>query len=206
MRYEPMDTVDRKDRVLPEGLRRLIDDELQEGETLWWTGQPIGKRAAWRALPGVLFAIPWTGFAVYWVIGASGFQWPGFPNGFNYFSLFGMLFVLIGLYVLGSPIWAMRKAKRTAYALTDRRVIIVESGRSTRVRSYRRHQITELSRKQRVDGSGDVILAHKTRTDSEGDKFTTDVGFLDIPDVKAVEVMVRDMMLLAGDAGQDAAV
>ena len=54
------------------------------------------------------------------------------------FPLFGLPFVMVGVGMLSSPFWLRRRAKRTCYALTDRRAILWEAGwfGSVEVRSY----------------------------------------------------------------------
>lgn len=146
-----------------------------------------------RSLPIVLFGIPWTAFALFWIAGASGFQIPEFKEGSDLFPLFGIPFVLVGFGMLGSPFWMMRKARKTAYVLTNNRVIIFDGGRSTTIRSFGPDRLTDLRRKQRTDGSGDLIFERKVSYDSDGDRQTTDHGFLAIPDVKMVEDMVRQL-------------
>lgn len=199
------------DVILPERLERLIDDELEQDEVKVWVGQPIPGRAARRTWGAVAFGIPWTAFALFWTAGAAGFTWPpasggGGWSGFSLFPLFGLPFILVGCVMLSSPYWARRNARRTAYVLTDRRAIVFAGGRSTAVKSFRADQLREVSRTQRADGSGDVVFTKKVRVDSDGDKQATDVGFLDVRDVKYVETLVKDLVLMSGDAGGQAGV
>ena len=179
---------------LPSRLRALIEAELSDDEKVTWIGAPIPGRFAMRSLPIVLFAIPWTAFAVFWMAGASGFQIPNFKQGFDFFPLFGIPFLLIGIGMLSSPYWMMRKAKKTAYVLTTTRAIIFDGGFSTTIRSFRPVRLKDLRRKQRSDGSGDLILERKLSYDNDGDRRTTDHGFFAISDVKAVEDMVRQLV------------
>lgn len=179
---------------LPFGLRSLIEAELDGDEKATWIGTPIPSRYATRTIPIVLFGIPWTAFALFWIAGASGFQMPDFEQGFGFFPLFGIPFVLVGFGMLSSPFWAMLKAKRTAYVITTTRAIIFDGGFSTTIRSFDPDRLTDLRRKQRPDGSGDLIFERSLSYDSDGDRRTTDHGFLAISDVKAVEDMIRQLV------------
>jgi len=109
-------------------LDSMIRAELQPSETITWTAGPNPRRMARKAWFLVLFGIPWTGFAIFWMIGAAGFKLPDFSSGEGIahvcFSLFGLPFVLIGLAMLSAPYWAARKAAATAYVITNRRVIL----------------------------------------------------------------------------------
>src|SRR5437763_9868076 len=126
------------DDLLSPELAALVDAELASGERMVWVGQPIPSRYARGSLAIVLFGIPWTAFAIFWMAGVSGFKIPNLTRGFGWFPLFGIPFVLIGLGMLSTPFWVRRKARRTAYVITDRRAIVVEGGawRSVTIRSF----------------------------------------------------------------------
>ena len=99
---------------LPDSLRagQPLENELDEGETVVWVGRPSTRRMLWRALPIVLFAIPWTAFAIFWTFGAAGFKVPDFQQGFDFFPLFGIPFILIGLGMFSSPYWVAEVRRR----------------------------------------------------------------------------------------------
>jgi len=193
--------------TLPEELDARVRSELDQNEQLLWVGQPRPGRLARQALPLVLFGIPWTAFSLFWIAMASGMLFganrPGGP--FNaitiIFPVFGLPFVVIGLAMLSAPYWVRRKAKRTCYALTDRRAIVWEAGHfgSVEVRSYGPKDLTKIRRVQYPDGSGDLIFeevisfgqtSRGARTTS-----TTRHGFLAIPDVRAIEELLRKALL-----------
>ncbi len=171
---------------LPLSISRLVDAELRTGEQVVWVGQPIPSRFARRSIAFVLFGIPWTAFALFWIAGASRFKIPDFSKGFDFFPLFGIPFVLVGLGMLSSPFWMRRKALKTAYVITDQRAIVLGAGAfgSTTVRSFDPDRLKDLRRVQKSDGTGDLIFE---RTWSQGDKQATDHGFLAIANVREVE-------------------
>ncbi|MBE9031993.1 hypothetical protein IQ266_19840 [filamentous cyanobacterium LEGE 11480] len=53
------------DLHLPPKLRRQVDSELQPGEAIRWIQQPIPKFFTPSSTIAVLFAIPWTSFALF---------------------------------------------------------------------------------------------------------------------------------------------
>ena len=189
-----MDTFTTDLRELPVRLRTLIEGELQDAEKITWIGQPIPRRFGMRSLPIVLFGIPWTAFALFWIAGASGFQIPDFKDGFDFFPLFGIPFVLVGFGMLSSPFWMRRKAKKTAYVLTNNRAIVFDGGFATTVRSFGPDRLTDLRRTQRPDGSGDLVFERKLSYDTDGDRRSTDIGFFAVPEVKMVEDLVRQLV------------
>lgn len=180
---------------LPPELRSQVELELQSGERIVWMDQPIPGRLARGSIAIVLFGIPWTAFAIFWVgmaaKGVSSMQ--GGAIGWL-FPLFGVPFILIGLGMLSSPYWIRRSARRSAYVITDRRAIIFQAGwrGSVNVRSFEPSALTgELQRKQYGDGSGDLIFTQEFRRGSKGREYTTNIGFMAVRDVKGVEEMVR---------------
>jgi hypothetical protein len=182
---------------LPREVRSQVEMELQSGERIAWMDQPIPGRMARGSLGLVIFGIPWTAFAVFWMVMAA----KGVSNTKGgaitwLFPLFGLPFVLIGIGMLSSPYWARRRAQRMAYVITDRRAIIFQGGwrGSVNVRSFEPSTLKgDLQRKQHADGSGDLIFAQELRRGSKGRQYTANIGFLAVRDVKAVEEMVRTL-------------
>jgi len=185
---------------LPPELAALVGAELEAGERIAWVGQPDPRRFAWASVFAVLFAIPWTAFAIFWMCGAAGFKMPTFQHGWDLFPLFGLPFVLVGFGMLSTPYWLRRKAQRTVYVITDRRAVILDGGwwRSITVRSFSPDRLKDLRRVQRPDGSGDLLFERTWRTDSEGSRQFTDHGFLGVRDVKMVERLIKQLTQSAG--------
>lgn len=179
--------------LLPGRLGDRLQDELGDNEHILWLGQPIPRRFALTSLPAVLFAIPWTAFALFWIAGASGFKVPDFSKGFDFFPLFGVPFVLIGLAMLSAPLWMIRKAKRTAYVITDRRAIIFSGGFSINIRSFSPEAFGNTERRQRADGSGDIVFADNLSYTGDNCRPIARAGFIAIPNVKEAERLLRDV-------------
>ena len=178
----------------PSYLRALIESELEGGERIDWAGKPVPALFAFRSVPILLFAIPWTAFSLFWIAGASGFEVPSFKETADFFPLFGLPFLLIGLAMLSAPLLGLRNAKKTAYVLTNKRAIIFAGGFSTTIRSFDSTRLRDLRRKQRANGTGDLIFERRLSLDADGDRQTTDHGFLAIANVKEVEGMVRKLV------------
>ena len=75
--------------------------------------------------------------------------------------------------------------------ITDRRAITFLSGFRTTIRSYFSDDLDGLYRSERNDGSGDVIIGHVARRDSDGDAYNTKHGFFGVADAKATEDRLR---------------
>jgi hypothetical protein len=105
-----------------------ISPMLRPGERVLWHGQPDVKayslRGAWYLVP---FSLLWGGFAIFWEISAVR------AGAGLFFGLWGIPFVAVGLYLIfGRILVARREARRTHYAVTDQRVIILAGAFSRR--------------------------------------------------------------------------
>lgn len=94
---------------------------LRPSERIVWQGQPdvadFSNRGAWYLIP---FSVLWCGFAILWEATAIT------SRGGVFFVLWGLPFVGVGLYmVFGRILVAREEARRTHYAVTDQRVLMV---------------------------------------------------------------------------------
>ena len=179
---------------VPYDLRERVDRELEPGERVQWLEMPVARYFTPAALGAFLFGIPWTAFAIFWTAGAAWGTTRSAAGGlFHVFPLFGVPFILIGLVMLSAPIWAYRKALKTVYVITDRRAITFDGGWTTTIRSYGPEQLNEVYRKERKDGTGDIIIARRAWRDSDGDRRSEELGFLRIRDPKTVEAMLKGL-------------
>lgn len=179
---------------IPRKVRAIVDRELQPGETIRWVAQPIPRMFDAASIPIFLFALPWTAFAIFWICGAAGFRLPDLRDGLRpeyLFPLFGVPFVLIGLAMLSAPFWIWQITRQTVYIITSKRAIVFEGGPSITVRSFLPEQLNDIFRKEKGDGTGDVILAVRHWKDSDGDARSEELGFRGIRDPQEVERMVR---------------
>lgn len=157
-------------------LESRVQPELDPGEYLLWVGQPSPRRFLRESLSSFGLGIVWTAFIVNFIIG-----WYSFPHGelsvpSGLFGLRGILssiffvpFILVGIGMLLSPVRSYRSAKRTVYAITNKRALIVEGAGSRSVQSYGEGEISNIERVERADGSGDMTLVNaRLRTIREG--------------------------------------
>lgn len=192
--------------VLPPDVQRLVQSELRSGERLLWAAQPRPGAYRKQAIGLMIFAVPWTAFAVFWVVSAGwGTGWfggdrhggDGPPGLFMLFPLFGLPFVLIGLGMFSAPYWLGRKAARTAYAVTDRRAIVFEGsavGSGTKVQSFQPERLTLMTRTERADGSGDLVFEEFRERVGTGSR-TVRRGFVGIDRVREVEDLIANTLL-----------
>lgn len=176
--------------TLSAGLKQFIDRELDSGEIITWLEKPIPYYWTNKSLGSFLFAIPWTAFSIFWMYAVMEFRIPDVSDidiNRGAAVLFGTPFVLVGLVLLLNPIWTYRKTLASVYVITNKRAITIEGGWSTTIRSYFPNELTDLFRRERRDGSGDVVIVRPGRQDAKGDQQTNDLGFLRIRNPKHVE-------------------
>jgi hypothetical protein len=181
-------------------LKHLVAPELDAGETILWIDKPSPLRMAAKPKGCFLFALVCTGAVVYFSVlnrtdfsgGAGG---SAEPRGFSFVSLIPILIfgVLVALTNLLFPLLEYLKARRTVYSITNKRILVLETGRSRKVQSYSRDDIGDIARAEHRDGSGDLTFAKKVHNDSDGDRRTEEIKLVGIPEVQTVEKLVRDV-------------
>ncbi|MEO1009543.1 MAG: hypothetical protein AAFX79_13350 [Planctomycetota bacterium] len=189
-----------------------IAPELRDDERVLWADRPVPRAFNKATVSAVLFSIPFTGFAVFWIAGAAGLiggmggpgqGGPGPSGGVmgTVFPLFGLPFVLVGLGMMSTPIWYRRRLKKSLYAITDRRAIIWQGAvfGGTQVSSHWAKDLAVLERRQRSDGSGDLVFERREKRwrDGDGDarRSVQEVGFMSVPNVREVERALHDHLI-----------
>jgi hypothetical protein len=124
-----------------------IDPELLAGETLRWADIPnarvIFHAEDWASIP---FSLMWTGFVIFWECKALGLI--GAPKSFDSFSaIWGIPFLLFGNYIVwGRFIHDAWLKRRTYYAITNRRALVLQEGWVRRLASTFPHELSTIHR------------------------------------------------------------
>jgi hypothetical protein len=174
------------DRPLREALRDALDD----GEPLRWLGNPSATMILSGSWPVWLFCAFLIGFSAFWMWGASGVG----RGGTNVFSLFlallGLPFLLLGIALSIVPFLAAASAKRAAYAVTDRRALIVRKRFGTyETAAFAAEELRGMRVTARADGSGDIVFAGTARP--AGRMKPRRTGFLGMRNVAEAEAALR---------------
>lgn len=109
-----------------------IQPELTSGESILWAGQPNPRTIFHKAdLYLIPFSLFWGGFAIFWEGAVLGY-WGSSAQAYRpwtFGAVWGIPFVLIGQYIIWGRFFYTRwKKKQTHYAVTNRRVIVIQSG------------------------------------------------------------------------------
>lgn len=184
--------------AIPIDLDTALRRELATDERILWSAQPRASRLK-GGLSIWLFAIPWTLFALFWE-SMTLLPWLAetkTPDGITWtfgiiMSIFGLPFIVIGFWMLWQPLRAMKLARRTAYALTTRRLIRLIDGRKRELHSVLIDQIGPINRQEARDGTGHLRIETHSRIDSEGDRTTERFEVLGVPGVARLERLILD--------------
>lgn len=188
--------------ALPPEAIATIEAETQ-GETVRWAGKPDASRAFRAGFAIYAMALPWcalifTVFGVLVLAVTSG-KTPSRPIPlWEYWAMgaaliFAGSFVAVGIGMLLTPFWVRWKARRTVYAITDRRVLTIVTGRTTEVSAIAADKIVKLTRKEKRDGSGTLRIVTGYGKDSDGDRVEEATELYAVPNVRAAEQAVEDM-------------
>ncbi len=176
---------------------------VEPGETIVWTGSPRPGSVFVLTLPAGLFGLLFTSLALLWIVSvAHGGKnnWdhgkvvePFAPYNVGIALIAGMWFLPPGLFFLTWPLRAWNKAKKTRYAVTDRRVLIVEPDwiRGVSVRRFRPSELHLMRLDERDDGSGNLIFDDLTRWS----RIDSPVGFLAIERACEVESLIQKTLI-----------
>lgn len=158
---------------------------LDPGERIVWQGRPDqGFHVDAGEIPAALFALLFSGFAVFWmtkVATAGGAFW-----------MFGLIHFSVGIGIFWKSLFGpTRRRRRTWYTLTDRRAFIAtKSARNGKeLKSY---PITANTRLAMRDGRPATIhFARERRQGSKGRSYTVPIGFERVADGQKVLAFLR---------------
>jgi hypothetical protein len=192
-------------------LAQTFQPDLFKDEKVVWAGQPDAR---FHFSGGDVFLVPfsllWGGFALVWEAGVLGFFGSDGPAP-TFFALWGIPFVLVGQYFIwGRFLYKAYKNRRTFYALTNQRALILRTTRSRQLQTLFLNQLPTISKTARRDGSGTLAFGYSPSwaagayANSGMEFFGGRSGpaapaFYDLPDVEGVHQLV---MRLKTELGQ----
>jgi hypothetical protein len=182
--------------------------ELGSGESFLWAAQPSLSVTFHREdIYLIPFGLLWGGFAIFWELGVAGY-WDKSPkdSGAQWFMLlWGVPFILVGQYLIwGRFLFARWKKRRTFYAVTNRRVIVVQNGFTRRLASSYLDTLPTLMKEGGSKGIGTLRFSQLDSMWSGKRSYWGNMGawdgmavgdvptFRDVEDVEAVYRLIQD--------------
>jgi hypothetical protein len=141
---------------------RELSGELGPGERLLWSGRPrqgiFFRRSDIFAIP---FSLLWGGFAFFWEFMVLS-HWPknGTPNAVEFvFPLFGLPFVLIGVYIIFGRFFVdMKQRQNSFYGVTNQRIIIRTGWFTISRKSLNLRTLSDITLDEKSDGYGVITF------------------------------------------------
>ncbi len=108
----------------------------------------------------------------------------------------GLPFIGLGLLLMSIPLGEWRKARRTAYLVTDKRAISIQIGQRTTTKTYLPDQLEDLELREKASGIGDVFINLRQSMDEDGYQNISGgekIGFLGVRYPKETEKRLRQL-------------
>ncbi|MCT4584436.1 MAG: hypothetical protein N4A54_05870 [Peptostreptococcaceae bacterium] len=143
-------------------MNQLINSDLLLNETILWSDQPNFKLFESEDILLIPFSFFWCSFIAFWEYQVLNFPSMGH---FNFMALFGIPFILVGIYLLiGRFFYKAYIYKNRYYYVTDKRIIILTNTNYQNIESKYISQIPTINKKVRMDGSGTLIFGNNYRS------------------------------------------
>jgi hypothetical protein len=184
-----------------------MQPELLSGEKFYWAGKPnphvIFHSDDWSAIPFSLF---WTGFFIFCEADALGYVSDSKRGGGSLFMvLWGIPFIVIGQYMIwGRFFYDAWLKRRTYYAVTNRRVLVLQEGWNWKVRDM--HVEAIVGMEIEGDAVGTIwfgpkypVIVRRGQKSRGLNRFTIGevLVFADVDDVQAVHRLVLELRTAA---------
>jgi len=129
-----------------------LNDQLLPGERVVWSGiQGQGLLLTGADALMIPFSLVWCGFAIFWETSVLSTPAPFF------FRLFGIPFVLIGLYVvIGRFLLDAWVRRGMQYAVTNKRILISRTGPFAKLTAVSLDNLPEATLTERGNGRGTI--------------------------------------------------
>lgn len=188
---------------LPHDLAAALKFETR-GEVIRWAARPGARSTVLASLGIYVIAIPWLLISAPICAAMLGAILKGppasravaaFELAMTYFGfLFTLVFVLVGIVMLLVPVWALRRAQRMVFAVTDRRILTIVEGKSRKVTTVLPDKVLKLERKEGRDGHGTLKITIGHEKDSDGDTVAKAESIYGVPRVAEAERLVRELI------------
>ena len=139
-------------------MNELLNDELLKDEQILWSGQPetsvVFNNADIFLVP---FSLLWGGFAIFWEVMALSTGNNSDHKAPAFFPLFGIPFVLIGLYFIFGRFWGKNyRKRRTYYFVTNKRVVILTNIFNKNIQAEFIERISSINKTAASNGIGTI--------------------------------------------------
>jgi hypothetical protein len=181
-----------------------VQTEMMSGERVYWAGMPNPSVTFhsddWAMVP---FSLLWGGFAIFWEAGALGYWGNGPRSGSPslFMAIWGIPFIVVGQYMIwGRFLYDAWLKRRTYYAVTNRRVLVLQEARKRKMNWMYLEAIPTIEREGTMTGTlwfgkKYPVLAGRGQKKRSMSRFeVSDMPvFADIDDVDNVQRLVQEL-------------
>jgi hypothetical protein len=139
---------------------------LAPGEKIVWSAQPRPYVFILRGMPNIAYGVTWSVLGAFWYHGSGGIgRDSAFEGWWKLTPLFSLPFILAGFSFFLYPIRLGARARNTWYAVTNRRVFLVEfsSKASPRMREFGLEDLKAMRVVKRQGGLYDITLSRRAQ-------------------------------------------
>ena len=199
--------MNRQFRTIDPTDRLRVESKLDRNETLVWFGRPVPTFRYRGWIGPVIFGIPWSAFSVLIVFKAIIPMWMGLAKSEDGgpiglwtkigLTAFMMMFVVIGIGMLFSPLWHKLDQMGRLYAVTDKRALSI--GRVF-TQSWRGSEMFEPDRADHRNGLSDLWFVPGGYSSKGGEKPPEGFSNLLPEDADEAELALRALKALSSSA------
>ena len=162
-----------------------VRSELIENEQLIWADRPVSERFYRKKIKAAIAGKIIIGLIVLWILGViyTSFSSGNLPALALVFFALPLLFIARKL--LNKPAEARQRAEQTYYAITDKRLLIINDYKDKSVESYDLDKLEFVENAENKDGTGNVYFTKTLITSiSNNDRNGSSSGKKSVHEVK----------------------
>jgi hypothetical protein len=164
-------------------LSRLLADELRPGERVVWTGQPSALHGAGGSLIGTAIGVVWIVLSLLGIRDRATLPW--------FLPLILAACLLVGLWLVLSPVWTVWKNLHTVYMVSNERALLIQAPwRTVTAQTFTGQALESVIRRATRGCRGDLVFEREASEGRHGRTIYRDVGFFGTPDVGRVEQLL----------------
>lgn len=165
----------------------LQQSVLERGEKIVWKGRPTPAASVQMGWMELFVGLFFFGFSVFWTVSA-------FSAG-GIFGIFGIPFLAFGAWAITKPFRTKNRAKKSYYAITNRRVLIIKRDNGYSVNSIYAYEFNHYARKDRTNGAGDIRFRQSIGKTRKGAYLKTNFsdGLWGIDDVRGADLALAKL-------------
>lgn len=180
---------------MPTEYDEKLQNSLEPGETVLWTGCPVPRFWDETSVSGLRFGLlmllfcTWLGVMIAVFVGADSF-WYTLP-----FYAVLSLFVALGVWMAFAPWLYHRELERTRYALTTRRAIILSrKKKEIELKAYPLGPDLLRARHYHQGGGGDLVFDYEETGKENNKPLQRSIGFVSLAEIQPVEAMLHKLI------------